>query len=154
MILKFIKRLFFIFRCTVCNTKSICFLLCLLIIHNVMIAQSSIESYFKNDSIKFQILRTTKPLSKDRNTRVLFYHLMVSLPEKLKKSLLQKDSIFWLKKFDDEKSDWAANVLLYYIYERDAALLVVYNTRDAWLPYKQNQVRYWRKYFAGTQIGD
>jgi len=52
----------------------------------------------------------------------------------------------WMELLSSDKSDWAANLILYYIYNKDASLLARRNTRELWIRFlKEDDVDFWKK---------
>ena len=74
---------------------------------------------------------------------------MVVMEKKLRDSLLQKNFDFWKREFDNPISDWAANLLLYYLYNREAsAIIAIEKNKSLWMTAKKNEVSYWERFLA------
>lgn len=55
-----------------------------------------------------------------------------------------------LKFLSDDKTDWATNLILYYIYQKDAFMLLN-SKRAKWaINLKAVDMEYWRKFLADT----
>ena len=71
----------------------------------------------------------------------------MNMSKRIKKQLLKKSLSFWLDNLTNEKSDWATNIVLYYIYEREAmAIAAINDKRENWLQIKENEIEYWGKF--------
>jgi hypothetical protein len=62
--------------------------------------------------------------------------------------LLERDTIFWLERLRNENSDWATNLILYYLYDKDASQLIIFNVRKKWLRIKEDDIKYWKKFLS------
>lgn len=77
----------------------------------------------------------------------LFLDLTDKQIEKIE--LLRCDELLVLLK--DDKTDWAINLILYYIYDQSAALFYpdYDDTREKWLRFsKDNDIKFWTEKFA------
>ena len=105
---------------------------------------------FKNDSIKFNIYLITPSVTMKvhpKNTYVIDLHLS----KQVKNCLLGLDSTFWLNQLHNPHSDWASNLILYYIYEEDGSTIAAFPNREKWLQIKYGEIYKWQKYFAARQ---
>jgi len=61
---------------------------------------------------------------------------------------LSKDVNFWLTKLGNDSTDFAANVLLYYLYDREASIiLLIKEKKITWVSMKNEEVEYWKEFF-------
>jgi len=67
--------------------------------------------------------------------------------------LVTRDTAFWLKHLCDENSDWASNLILYYLFDKDASKFIIYDRRKKWLKIKKEDVEYWKKFLSSRQRG-
>ncbi len=107
---------------------------------------SSRLSHFDNDSIEYQIVLlscdTCKPIS------TIGYRVMMSLSESDSIGLIGIDKNCWMDLLKSERSDWASNIILYYLYQKDAALLAGRSGKEKWrLAQKQADLDYWNNFF-------
>ena len=106
---------------------------------------------FVNNKIQFNVGWASKP-SKENGLMVgygdrLFLDLTDKQIEKIE--LLRCDELLVLLK--DDKTDWAINLILYYIYDQSAALFYpdYDDTREKWLRFsKDNDIKFWTEKFA------
>jgi len=103
-----------------------------------------------NEDIVFHIgISTDPPIVKDDkiysggwNYRVTVENITKTKKEKFKRIPLKT----WLQLLEDENTDWAANLILYDIYERDAALLARRVDQNRWREYmKYEDIDYWKE---------
>ena len=106
---------------------------------------------FVNNKIKFRVIWASKK-SKENGLQVgygdrLFLDLTDNQLQKIES--LRCDELLILLK--DDKTDWATNLILYYIYEESAALFYPDSddTREKWLRFsKDNDIIFWTEKFA------
>jgi len=100
---------------------------------------------FKNDSIKFTIVFVS-PSVADPKRRVSGRYVQLNMTKECEMLLLKKDSAFWMHHLTNVKDDWATNLVLYYLYQKDAtAIAYLFSTREKWLKIKRDEIRYWRQ---------
>lgn len=99
-------------------------------------------SFINNDSIKYSIVLlacdTCVPISN------IGYRVLINMPPKSIETVktLGRDS--WRLLLEDPKRDWAANLILYSIYQRDAWLLSRREDKAVWVEkMKAQDVKYW-----------
>ena len=131
---------FFIIRCL------ILFALLFARIPNV-IAQLS-EAYFKNDSVKYQLIHVT-PSVLDEKRMVGGYYVNMEMGKNTEDELRKKQYTFWLPKLQDPSTDFAAHVLLSFLYNREASLILI--IRKNWAPWspivRENVILEWKEFF-------
>src|SRR5450432_514346 len=96
---------------------------------------NSLESrIINNDSIRFKFSLVTPSVTTLKTEPVAKCYVYVIMPAEFKKVLAKKNLSFWLPYLEDNRSDWAANMILYFLNKRDRAPLVyIYKTREMWL---------------------
>lgn len=108
------------------------------------------NEFLHNEDIVFHIGISSNPLTvKDDkiysggwNYRVTVENITEIEKEKFKKIPFE----MWLQLLEDENTDWAANLILYDIYERDAALLARRDDKNRWREYmKYEDIDYWKE---------
>ena len=112
-------------------------------------AQNNLENspYFKNDSLTYRLGLVTQSLVSKKKDRPVGYFVTMNMSKRIKKQLLKKSLSFWLDNLTNEKSHWATNIVLYYIYEREAmAIAAINDKRENWLQIKENEIEYWGKF--------
>ncbi|HKO82116.1 MAG TPA: hypothetical protein VJU78_17030 [Chitinophagaceae bacterium] len=99
-----------------------------------------------NNSIKFQVYRASLYVigeNKVTDPKFLITITKKSSDAKTLKSISRED---WLAALNNPKCDWAANLLLYEMYKKDATTFEVVKTREQWLNgYKQTDIEFWQK---------
>ena len=108
--------------------------------------QDSLESkIFNNDSIKWDISTVSPSEATLHKDGVIRRYIYMRLTKKERNYLLTKDSAFWFNHLNSEQCDWATNLVLYYIFRKDATEFHIYNSREKWLKVKKDELEYWRK---------
>jgi hypothetical protein len=104
------------------------------------------DNYLKNGSIKYGVLFTSHNLVNKNSDGANRYRINVELPEEAIIYFRSKDSAYWITHLTDTASDWATNLIMYFLTKRDAsAFYALYINRSAWLPYKKSDIRDWRE---------
>jgi hypothetical protein len=68
---------------------------------------------------------------------------MTEKEEEVARKLKKKE---WMALLNDSKKDWAANLILYYIFDKEAGLLYRHDKRKFWIGYlKQIDVKFWEE---------
>jgi hypothetical protein len=113
---------------------------------NTSFSQASLDcNNFNNRSIDYHIILHTKMTRSDTTSG---YYVRMDLSKKQKKCLLNKDSTFWLSKFNNDSTDLAAEILLYYINRREASTIFLIKRKViVWSDIKSNEIKYWIKFF-------
>ena len=108
-------------------------------------AQSNSEKYLfiNNNKIKYSIgniaCDTCVPI------KSIGYRIFVSLNKKEQKIIKEIDKETWIYLLSNPKTDWAANLILYNLYNRDAFFLTKYNSRRLWLYIlKKDDISFWK----------
>jgi hypothetical protein len=104
--------------------------------------QDSIPS-IENNKIKYSIVLmacdTCVPISNAG------YRVIVDLTSQIRNKIDKTTCQDWMALLNDKKSDWAANLVLYSIYKRNALILSRNNSRELWVKsLKKDDLRFWR----------
>lgn len=124
--------------------------LVLLLLHNSMraIAQSPI---IRNDTIRFDMLFTSYSVLDSVYSPMKFHVLIDNQPQQfILDYYAQMDTSMIFSLLDDTNYDWAANLILYNIYDIDAHLFYTFDvkTREDWLGYFQDKdIAMWHDFF-------
>jgi hypothetical protein len=106
--------------------------------------EPSMQKYFNNDSIQYKVSFTSYNLVDKNSDKVSHYHIKIDMPNHLEKYLIVQDSTFWMNHLLDTSSDWATNLVLYYLSKREATFFItLYKNRTSWLPYKKQEIANW-----------
>jgi hypothetical protein len=127
----------------------ICLTLCIFLLAaiNGYCQDSLINEYLRNSSLKYDVLLQTRSLVTKKNPPGATYHVVIDMPRDIRKKLLRKKFDFWQSKLDSDSTDWASNLVLYYLYDRDAiAVTVVKDDRRKWLSIKEREIKYWKDF--------
>ena len=110
------------------------------------------SNYFSNEMIKYDVVLLNNKISNKKESRKGVF-VSINMDKKLERELLHETNDFWLSKLKDNRSDWATNLVLYYLYNRDAAtLLYINNDRKKWLKLKNYEIYYWTKWFNNREV--
>ena len=101
-------------------------------------------SFIKNEELKFSIKKvacdTCFPI------RDIGYRVMVHLSSKQDSVIRNMSKVQWMLKLHDCDTDFAANILLYYLYDRDAFVLLYNSEIQDWRrAMKEDDIHYWEK---------
>lgn len=95
------------------------------------------------------IVKDDKIYSGGWNYRVTVENITEIEKEKFKKIPFE----MWLQLLENQNTDWAANLILYDIYERDAALLARRDDKNRWREYmKYEDINYWKEILSKKAI--
>jgi hypothetical protein len=76
------------------------------------------------------------------------YFVNMQMDKKIEAGLLKKPFAFWFLKLQDSLSDFAAAVLLSYLYKKEATLIkMVAGDRGKWLRIKEDELSAWAEFF-------
>lgn len=100
--------------------------------------------FINNRTIKYNILLvacdTCAPIHD------IGYRVLISLSAKEDSIIKHISKRQWLSMLNDKKTDFAANLLLYRLYEREAIVLLHYNNAPEWRQaMKENDLHYWQQ---------
>jgi len=101
-------------------------------------------AFISNEKIKYSIVLkscvTCVPISN------IGYRVRVHLSKEEEVKVRNITSETWKVLLNNSNSDWAANLILYSIYDKDAFLLENYNDREFWFKYfKKEDLDFWNK---------
>ena len=101
-------------------------------------------SFIKNEELKFSIKKvacdTCFPI------RDIGYRVRVHLSSKQDSVIRNMSKVQWMLKLHDCDTDFAANILLYYLYDRDAFVLLYNSEIQDWRrAMKEDDIHYWEK---------
>jgi hypothetical protein len=88
--------------------------------------------------------------------RNIGYRVIVQLSKKEKETIKKITPGTWTELLNKNKSDWAANLILYSLYDKNAILLSRNDSKETWEIYlKEEDLKFWNKEFsAGTNAAD
>ncbi len=114
---------------------------------NMAICQSDkLFAHLSNDSVKFKILRVSLNFignGKVTSPQNLIKVAITSVDSKLLQKMKRSD---WIKALSDPQTDWAANLLLYDMYKKDATTFIVTKNREEWIVSNmESDIEYWKK---------
>lgn len=101
-------------------------------------------SFINNRRINFSI----KKVACDRCFPIfdIGYRVRVKLTPKQDSIIVRMKRKEWLSLLNDETTDYAANILLYYIYNRDAIVLLYNRSIREWrAAMKEDDISYWEQ---------
>lgn len=74
------------------------------------------------------------------------YRVLISLPAGQDSVISHISKTQWLNMLGSERTDFAANLLLYRLYEREAIVLLHYNNAPEWRQaMKEDDLHYWQQ---------
>lgn len=122
-------------------------LVCVLFIKQVNGQTNNVNKYMNNDSIKFDLLMTMPDF--ENGVYYSDYALVVNNLDSAGKAIVQsfsKDQ--WMAFLKNNKSDWAANIILYSIYKKSAGIFrVAVKSRDSWIENsREADLVYWQSF--------
>ncbi len=123
-------------------------IMCAISSYNQNVTLKSIEDtnilWISNDKLEYYtVMRSCDTCIPIRTLAGLFVE--VNITEKQKFLLKRVTYNQWLSLLNDDKTDWAANILLYYMYNKDAISLA--DDKKTWLLYFKNKdIEYWRRF--------
>ena len=99
-----------------------------------------------NNSVRFQVYRASLNIideNKVTDPKLLITVTKSASDTKTISGVSRED---WLAALSNPKYDWAANLLLYELYKKDATVFEVVKTRKQWLNgYKDVDIEFWKK---------
>gem|GEM_PF-4790669 len=73
------------------------------------------------------------------------FRVWIKLSSEARGCFIAKDSALWIRHLTDTTSDWATNLVLYYLSQEHAgAFNLLYKDRKSWLPYKEGAIAGWK----------
>jgi hypothetical protein len=100
-----------------------------------------------NSSIKFVVVRKSSELTSDSTFIPVTYLIKTNISNKERELVKKINKKRWIKFLTNEKTDWAANLILYDINKKDAiSYASVIKNREDWLIVgKSKDLEYWEK---------
>ena len=76
---------------------------------------------------------------------IIGYRVVINLSQEEEDIVKKIDYQDWMSLLSNEQSDWAANLILYYIFDRDSKLLSRVKSRKEWKKYKKKEdLEFWK----------
>lgn len=130
--------------------KKTLLLTCIIIFYNDCFAQKMGKetlktiSFINNKRIKRNIgLRSCDSCAP---IMTIGLRITVDISEKEEEIARQLSYNTWITLLNDPKKDWAANLVLYYIFNKDAVPLYHIKNRRHWIKYVKNEdLRFWQE---------
>lgn len=118
----------------------------LLIYNQASAQQTSNCNCLITDSMKYDIVWKPRIIpSEVENTG---YFVKMDISKECKKKYLNKDFSFWENKLEIDSTGFSADVLLYYIYRREASrIFIIYKKEGSWSEIKHKEIEYWKDFF-------
>lgn len=124
----------------------LCFLLSIVLISHTSFSQKLVTpGLLTNDSLKFEIVWKPRmsPYGKMGGKYVI-----INMSKKTEKFLLKKNYDYWSIKFEGKKTDLAADIALYYLYQREATkIYAIKGDMIRWENIKDDEIKYWKQFF-------
>jgi hypothetical protein len=113
-----------------------------------LIATAQSPAFIHNDSLSFVVLRKSGELLDNGGYKPISYSIRVKISKEQREICKQISNDQWLGLLQDEKTDWAANLILYDLFEKDAlTYLNTYKSRSVWIKLGQRDadIKYWKE---------
>jgi len=103
-------------------------------------------SRLSNDSIKYDIVRVSPKFIGINKVTAPQTLVGVNIKEDELTLLKKVKRHDWLTALNDPKRDWAANLVLYALYKKDATIFTVRKNREDWVgTAKSKDIDFWKK---------
>ncbi len=108
--------------------------------------EKEISSWINNENFDYSIVRASD--FKDGVAQYIGHRVMLTLSDKQIDIFKNIDNKTWLKLMNNLNTDFAANLILYYLYEKDPiAIIVVDGDIKLWRAIaKKDDLTYWREH--------
>lgn len=108
---------------------------------------TDVNKYVRNDAIRFDVINTAPDF--ENGIYYSGYVLVLNGLDSVGKSLvrdIKKDQ--WLSLLQNDQSDWAANIILYSLYKKRAAIFwTAVKTRQDWIEKsRKDDLAYWQSF--------
>jgi len=102
---------------------------------------------FTNNTLKYGVLKTSLEIVDTNKIRVPRYYIKVQLSDSIRSEVKKLNHAEWMKLLLDRNTDWAANLCLYDLFEKDAVIVRLFiATRKEWVRCcKEEDIEYWKK---------
>jgi hypothetical protein len=100
-----------------------------------------------NDSVKYKVLRKGSVIISEKLVEPVSYYIYVDISNLLREEYKKITKTKWLELLGNEKTDWAANLILYDLYRKDAITFSNnMKKREDWVLSKQKNrdIKYWK----------
>ena len=106
----------------------------------------SILTFIRNNKIKYTfVLMSCDSCAPIKN---IGYRVIVHLTQSQKENIKKINTKTWNLMLQKQHSDWATNLILYSLYDKDAFILSKNKNKNEWRKYsKQSDIDYWRDFF-------
>lgn len=106
------------------------------------------DSFINNDSIKYDVLSTAPTLVSKNRIRNTRYFIVSNLNPENSKIIKNYPYDKWMAFLKNESSDWAANLILYELYNKDAvSFFTMIKNRHEWvILQKQKDLLFWKTF--------
>jgi hypothetical protein len=108
------------------------------------------HKYFNNDSIHYDVIYVSHSVLSKEPNHISKHYISLQMSKAYRDYLLERDTAFWLERLRNDNSDWATNLILYYLYDIDASRLIVFNVREKWIRIKEDDIKYWKKFLSAS----
>ncbi len=103
------------------------------------------NKYLANDAIKYEIILVSEPRNKGLSG--MKYLVKIEMPKRIKKWFQRRPKEYWQRYLHDSSSNIAANLILYYIYRRDAVMpKAVAEGLLTWNQVLAGEIDYWNSF--------
>jgi hypothetical protein len=107
----------------------------------------TIDSYIHNDSIRYNIIFISRSAIGKMKDQPSKYRIVIDMPASIRNTFLEKPNEYWFEKLKSESSDWAATLILYYLYDFDAFIIRgVNNEKAMWSRVRQKETDDWIRF--------
>ncbi|WP_300662064.1 hypothetical protein [Fluviicola sp.] len=112
---------------------------------NPLAVKDSSLDFIQNKEINYNIVLmscdTCAPITN------IGYRVVVQLTDEQEKKIRKISAKKWAELLEGDSTDWASNLILHYINQKDAFHLKNYNSEKEWRKaFKQDDVEYWEKH--------
>lgn len=110
------------------------------------------QSFIDNDSIVYSMEYKSVEYEGDSIINPSEYIVVIDLTKEQKEEILKLSNTDWQNLLEDKNTDFAANLLLYCFFKKDATLLEGVS-RDEWLKCcKSSDISYWKKFLTNNKV--
>lgn len=104
--------------------------------------------FITNDSIRYDVLSVAPTLKATNKIRVTKYFVTVNISQNERRKYKKLNYKQWLLLLENNKTDWATNLILYDLYEKNAnSFFFDIKSRKQWVvSQKEKDIKYWGKY--------
>lgn len=111
--------------------------------------KKNIKDVINNKTLSYKIIKTPVTLLDSNKTQFPQTFIQLSLTKDEESEMHKLTSKDWRMLLSNNKSDWAANICLYHIFNKDASNFDIFKTEQEWRKfYKKDDVLFWENQFA------